>query len=286
MIRHEQYTSLAPKLVKQKLKEFFIEDNISQDITTKSTQAGTKSARANFVAKEDLIFAGKEIINQAFVKECSIENIIDDGTKINKGDLIATLSGPVNVVLQKERVVLNLIQRLSGIASTTFELSQKLKPYKIQLLDTRKTTPGLRAFEKFAVCVGGGTNHRFSLKDAVMIKDNHLIGNSDIQDAARKACSANPGKDIQIEVDTIEQLHIALKTKATSILLDNFKAQDLPEAIKIVRASKQGNQIYIELSGGINKENLESYCVKGVDGISMGALTHNIKSKDISLDLK
>ena len=286
MIRHEQYTSLDPKLVKQKLEEFFIEDNISQDITTKSTQAGTKSVTANFVAKEDLIFAGKEIINQAFVKECSIENIIDDGAKINKGDLIATLTGPVNIVLQKERVVLNLIQRLSGIASTAFELSQKLKPYKIQLLDTRKTTPGLRVFEKFAVCAGGGTNHRFSLKDAVMIKDNHLIGNPDIQDAVRKACGANPGKDIQIEVDTIDQIHVALKTKATSILLDNFKPQDLPEAIQIIRTTTKENQIYIELSGGINKENLESYCVKGVDGISMGALTHNIKSKDISLDLK
>ena len=286
MIRHKQHTSLDPKLVKQKLEEFFIEDNVSQDITTKSTQAGTKSVTANFVAKEDLIFAGKEIINQAFVKECSIENIIDDGAKINKGDLIATLTGPVNIVLQKERVVLNLIQRLSGIASTAFELSQKLKPYKIQLLDTRKTTPGLRVFEKFAVCAGGGTNHRFSLKDAVMIKDNHLIGNPDIQDAARKACGANPGKDIQIEVDTIDQLHVALKTKATSILLDNFNPQDLPEAIQIIRTTTKENQIYIELSGGINKENLESYCVKGVDGISMGALTHNIKSKDISLDLK
>jgi len=286
MIRHKQHTSLDPKLVKQKLEEFFIEDNVSQDITTKSTQAGTKSVTANFVAKEDLIFAGKEIINQAFVKECSIENIIDDGAKINKGDLIATLTGPVNIVLQKERVVLNLIQRLSGIASTAFELSQKLKPYKIQLLDTRKTTPGLRVFEKFAVCAGGGTNHRFSLKDAVMIKDNHLIGNPDIQDAVRKACGANPGKDIQIEVDTIDQIHVALKTKATSILLDNFKPQDLPEAIQIIRTTTKENQIYIELSGGINKENLESYCVKGVDGISMGALTHNIKSKDISLDLK
>ncbi len=286
MIRHKQHTSLDPKLVKQKLEEFFIEDNVSQDITTKSTQPGTKSVTANFVAKEDLIFAGKEIINQAFVKECSIENIIDDGAKINKGDLIATLTGPVNIVLQKERVVLNLIQRLSGIASTAFELSQKLKPYKIQLLDTRKTTPGLRAFEKFAVCAGGGTNHRFSLKDAVMIKDNHLIGNPDIQDAARKACGANPGKDIQIEVDTTDQLHVALKTKATSILLDNFNPQDLPEAIQIIRTTAKENQIYIELSGGINKENLESYCVKGVDGISMGALTHNIKSKDISLDLK
>jgi len=286
MIRHEQHTSLDPKLVEQKLEEFFIEDNISQDITTKSTQSGTKSVTANFVAKEDLVFAGKEIINQAFVKECSIEDIIDDGAKINKGDLIANLTGPVNIMLQKERVVLNLIQRLSGIASRAFELSQKLKPYKIQLLDTRKTTPGLRMFEKFAVCAGGGTNHRFSVKDGVMIKDNHLIGNPNIKDAVTKALSANPDKDIQIEVDTIDQLHVALETKATSILLDNFKPQDLPGAIQIIRASTKENHIYIEVSGGINKDNLDDYCIRGVDGISMGALTHNIKSKDISLDLK
>jgi len=286
MIRHHQHTSLDPKLVQQKLEEFFKEDNINLDITTKATQLTTKTVTSNFIAKEDMVFVGKEIIKQAFIKECSIKSILGDGLQVTEGDIIATLSGPAETMLQKERVVLNLIQRLSGIASTTFGLSQKLKPYKIQLLDTRKTTPGLRAFEKFAVCAGGGTNHRFSLKDAVMIKDNHLIGNPNIKDAVAKAQSLNSDKDIQIEVDTVEQLHVALDTMATSILLDNFKPKNLSEAIEIIRSGRRGNQIYIELSGGINKDNLESYCIKGVDGISMGALTHNIKSKDIGLDFK
>ena len=286
MIRHKQHTSLDPRLVAQKLEDFFIEDNISQDITTRSTQTGTKSVTARFVAKENMIFAGKEIIIQAFFKECSIDSIMSDGAKAKKGEVVASLSGSVDNILRKERVVLNLIQRLSGIASTTNRLFKKLQPYNIQLLDTRKTTPGLRAFEKFAVCVGGGTNHRFSLKDAVMIKDNHLIGNSNIKDAVARALSANPDKDIQIEVDTVEQLHVALDTMATSILLDNFKPKELPAVIDIIRSSSRGNQIYIELSGGINKDNVDSYCIKGVDGISMGALTHNIKSTDISLDLK
>jgi len=286
MIRHYQHNTLDPQLVYRKLQEFFKEDNIDFDVTTISTQVNKQKIACHFTAKEDMVFAGKEIIIQAFIKSCSINNIISDGLKVKKGSTIASLVGPIDTILQKERVVLNLIQRLGGIASTTKKLVEKLEPHNIQLLDTRKTTPGLRVFEKFAVCVGGGTNHRFSLKEAVMIKDNHLIGNPDIKDAVAKALSANPEKDIQIEVDTAEQLRVALETMVTSVLLDNFKPEDLPEAIEFIRSSKRGNQIYIELSGGINKNNIEQYCIAGVNGISMGALTHNIQSKDISLDLK
>ena len=159
-------------------------------------------------------------------------------------------------------------------------------PFCIQLLDTRKTTPGLREFEKFAVSVGGGINHRFSLKEAVMIKDNHLMGSSNLKEAVNNAAKHNPGKDIQVEVDTREQLEEALETHATSILLDNFSPTNLENIVKYIRSHKNGANIYIELSGGINAENIDSYCIEGVNGISMGALTHNIKSKDISLDLK
>lgn len=286
MIRHYQHKTLNPQLVYRKLEEFFKEDNIDFDITTISTQANMQKTVCHFTAKEDMVFAGKEIIIQAFIKNCSIRSIIRDGLKVKKGGVIASLVGPIDTILQKERVVLNLIQRLSGIATTTKKLAEKLEPYNIQLLDTRKTTPGLRVFEKFAVCIGGGTNHRLSLKEAVMIKDNHLIGNPDIKDAVAKALSANPDKDIQIEVDTVKQLQVALETMATSVLLDNFNPKDLPEAIEFIRSSKRGDQIYVELSGGINKNNIEQYCIAGVDGISMGALTHNIQSKDISLDLK
>jgi len=285
MIRHQQITKLNPRLVEKKLQEFFNEDNINEDITTNTMLQEKKAVEAHFVAKEDMVFAGKEIINQGF-KECFIISLKNDGVHFKAGETIAEVSGPTEVILKKERVILNLLQRLSGIATTTNALVKNLKKYNIQLLDTRKTTPGLREFEKFAVSVGGGINHRFSLKEAVMIKDNHLIGSLKLKEVVDNAAKKNPGKDIQVEVDTKTQLEEALETKATSILLDNFSPKNLPQAINKIRSHKNGSNIYIELSGGINSENINDYCIKGVNGISMGALTHNIKSKDISLDLK
>ena len=175
MIRHKQITKLKPEFVEKKLQEFFNEDNINQDITTNTMLQERKAVEAHFVAKEDMVFAGKEIINQGF-KECFIISLKNDGVHFKAGETIAEVSGPTETILKKERVILNLLQRLSGIATTTNMLVKNLEKYNIQLLDTRKTTPGLREFEKFAVSVGGGTNHRFSLKEAVMIKDNHLIG--------------------------------------------------------------------------------------------------------------
>ena len=284
MIRHKQYSKLDPEYVEKKLNEFFKEDNIEKDITTKATQ-NNRPAEAYFIAKEDLIFAGKEIIIQAF-KDCNINQIQEDGHLIKKGEPLAMLSGPINIILQKERVVLNLVQRLSGIASTTRELVKIVGPHNIQLLDTRKTTPGLRVFEKFAVFVGGGTNHRFSLKEAAIIKDNHLVGSPNIKDAVEKTINENPEKDIQVEVDNTDQLQGAISSRATSIMLDNFSPQEIPAIINTIQQSERGQETYIELSGGITKNNLNDYCIDGVHGISMGALTHNIKSKDISLDLK
>jgi len=288
MIRHEQYDVLNPHLVAQKLTEFFLEDNIQDDITTHSTQTDKKSVQAVFLAKENLYFSGKEIILQSF-PNCQIMRIENDGSYIAKGQSIAVLQGKIQTLLSKERVVLNLLQRMSGITSQTKALTHITNPYNIQLLDTRKTTPGLRMFEKFAVCMGGGTNHRYSLKDAIMIKDNHLIGldsNRNILNITNNLRSAYPGLDLELEVDTQEQLEIALESKATAILLDNFKPAQLKELIPYIRSHPKGSNKYIELSGGITAETLLHYCIAGVDGISMGCITHNIKSKDISLDLK
>ena len=285
MTRFKQYTTLDPEFVSNKLADFFAEDNIKNDITTLATQTEKRQVKGVFIAKESLVFAGQEIIKQGF-SDCVIDDIVDDGTWLDQGDIIATMHGDIDKMLQKERVVLNLIQRLSGIASTTKELADITNRHNIELLDTRKTTPGLRLFEKFAVTIGGGTNHRFSLKDAVMIKDNHLIGNLDILQAVSKSKQDNPTKDIQIEVDTKDQLDIVLQSEADSILLDNFKPETLPDIIQRIRSYTRGKNIYIELSGGITADTLANFCIKGVDGISMGALTHNIKSKDISLDIK
>ena len=285
MTRFKQYTDLPPEIVKKKLNEFFAEDCIESDITTSSTQNKGHTVKAFFVAKEPLVFAGKEIINQGF-SDCMVHKIVNDGENLNKGDVISIISGNINIILKKERVVLNIIQRLSGIASTTFKLSQITKKYNIELLDTRKTTPGLRMFEKFAVATGGGVNHRFSLKDAVMIKDNHLIGHPNILTATKRAKALNPNKDVQVEVDTSDQLDIALTSEATSLLLDNFRSEVLPGVLEKIRNHPNGATMYIELSGGITADTLQDFCIEGVNGISMGALTHNIKSKDISLDIK
>ena len=285
MTRFKQYTTLDPQFVAEKLQEFFKEDNIQKDITTLATQTEKRQVKGVFIAKEPLVFAGKEIIQQGFL-DCVIDDIVDDGTWLDQGDIIATMHGDIDTMLQKERVVLNLIQRLSGVASTTKELADITSRHDIELLDTRKTTPGLRLFEKFAVTIGGGINHRFSLQDAVMIKDNHLMGNPDILQAILKSKQDNPAKDIQIEVDTKDQLEIALQSEADSILLDNFKPETLPDIIQMIRSSIRGKNIYIELSGGITADTLANFCIEGVDGISMGALTHNIQSKDISLDIQ
>ena len=285
MIRHKQITALSSSFVSKKLQDFFKEDEIAEDITTNATQKDNKIVEANFVAKERMVFAGKEIIIQGF-QECKLIAIKNDGEEVEKGSIIAKLEGPIDIILKKERVILNLLQRLSGIASTTKKLKNKLEKNSIQLLDTRKTTPGLRQFEKFAVYVGGGTNHRFSLKDAAMIKDNHLIGSPSLSKAVESVAKQNPGKDIEIEVDTKAQLREALETRATSILLDNFLPESLPDTINYIRSHKKGSDVYVELSGGINESNIDQYNIQGVDGISIGALTHNIASKDISLDLK
>ena len=283
---YNQIKEIPVDIIKEKLDLFFQEDQINKDITTNTFVDKNKNITAKFVSEYSGVFCGMNIIENGFSDKVTVQKLIQDGFKIKPETVIANITGPADEILKKERVILNLLQRLSGIATITYTLAKKLKKYNIQLLDTRKTTPGLREFEKFAVSVGGGTNHRFSLKDAVMIKDNHLIGNPNLKDAVDNAAKKNPGKDIQVEVDTKTQLEEALDTKATSLLLDNFSPETLSETIKHIRAHKNGKNIYIELSGGINPENINEYCIKGVNGISMGALTHNIKSKDISLDLK
>jgi len=285
MARHKQHKTLDPEFVATKLEEFFSEDNAQQDITTLSTQKQNQRVEAVFITKEELVFAGREIIRQAFC-DCKIKFLENDGARVKNGSILANLTGPINTILKKERVVLNLLQRLCGITTTTNRIARALKPHGIELLDTRKTTPGLREFEKFAVCIGGGVNHRFSLSDAVMIKDNHLIGNPDIMQTTKEARAKNPDKDIEVEIDTTEQLEDALNSDATSILLDNFSPETLQETLSYIRAHPKGKQVYVELSGGITKDTIANYCIRGVNGISMGVLTHNIKSKDINLELK
>lgn len=284
MTRFRQHKDLPIKYIQQKLKEFFYEDNIDNDLTTQIIFSNEKKTEAVFIAKESLVFAGKAIIEEAFFN-CKIISIAKDGEMVMKGGVIAKISGDIRSILKKERVVLNLIQRLSAIATKVFRLVQITKQEGIELLDTRKTTPGLRLFEKFAVVAGGGTNHRLNLASAIMLKDNHLFHTSSIFKAVELIKNSVRGKDIQVEADTADQINQILESGASSILLDNFKPKELSGIIEKIRKHPKGKHIYIELSGGITEETLDGFCISGVNGISMGALTHNIKSVDISLDI-
>jgi len=285
MTRFRQYKELPIKYIQNKLKEFFNEDDIDNDLTTQLIFSSEKETEAVFIAKENLIFAGNAIIKEAFFN-CKIICIAEDGDMITKGQAIAQIKGDIRSILKKERVVLNLIQRLSAIATKVSKLVQITKHKGIELLDTRKTTPGLRLFEKFAVAVGGGTNHRFNLSSAVMLKDNHLSHTPNILKSVEQLKGLVKGIDFQVEADTVDQVNQILKSGASSILLDNFKPQELSAVVDKIRTHPKGKNIYIELSGGITEQTLESFCILGVDGISMGALTHNVKSVDISLDIK
>ena len=285
MTRFKQHKELPIKYIQNKLKEFFNEDDIDNDLTTQLVFSREKEAEAVFIAKENLVFAGKAIIEEAFFN-CKIISIKNDGDMIAEGQSIAKIKGDIRSILKKERVVLNLIQRLSAIATKVSKLVQITKEKGIELLDTRKTTPGLRLFEKFAVVVGGGTNHRFSLSSSVMLKDNHLSHTSSILKSVKQVKNLVKVKDIQVEADTVDLVNQILQSGASSILLDNFKPKKLSEVVDKIRKHPKGKNIYIELSGGITEQTLESFCVLGVDGISMGALTHNVKNVDISLDIK
>tara|TARA_Y100001980_G_C14462620_1_gene244234 strand:- start:80 stop:937 length:858 start_codon:yes stop_codon:yes gene_type:complete len=285
MTRFRQYKELPVKYIQHKLKEFFNEDDIDNDLTTQLIFSSEKETEAVFIAKENLVFVGNAILKEAFFN-CKIICIAEDGDMITKGQAIAQIKGDIRSILKKERVVLNLIQRLSAIATKVSKLVQITKDKGIELLDTRKTTPGLRLFEKFAVAVGGGTNHRFNLSSAVMLKDNHLSHTPSILKSVEQLKGLVEGKDIQVEADTVDQVNQILKAGANSILLDNFKPKELSEVVDKIRTHPKGKNIYIELSGGITEQTLENFCILGVDGISMGALTHNVKSVDISLDIK
>ena len=285
MTRFRQYKELPIKYIQHKLKEFFNEDDIDNDLTTQLIFSCEKETEAVFIAKENLVFVGNAIIKEAFFN-CNIICIAEDGDMITKGQAIAKIKGDIRSILKKERVVLNLIQRLSAIATKVSKLAQITKEKGIELLDTRKTTPGLRLFEKFAVVVGGGTNHRLNLSSAVMLKDNHLSHTPSILKSIEQVKKIAKGKEIQVEADTVDQINQILKSEASSILLDNFKPKEIRGVIDKIRTHPKGKKIYIELSGGITEQTLKNFCILGVDGISMGALTHNVKNVDISLDIK
>jgi nicotinate-nucleotide pyrophosphorylase (carboxylating) len=264
------------------LEQFFMEDIGDRDVTSDLIFGKHQNGEIVFLAKENGIFCGEEVIRTGFSlldSTSKVEMFTGDGALIESGQKLATVSGNISALLKGERVVLNLIQRMSGIATKTREAVTILNSGHTKICDTRKTTPGLRMFEKYAVACGGGSNHRFGLYDAVMIKDNHIAFAGSITNAVA-AVKEKIGHMVKIEVETEtkEQVIEAVQAGADVIMFDNRHPDEIKEWITLVP-----EHIITEASGGITLDNLTSYRDTGVDYISLGFLTHSVKSLDISV---
>ena len=263
----------------------FAEDIGDGDHTTLCCIPEDAMGKSHLLIKEDGILAGVEVAKRVFARFDStmqVEVFINDGAHVKKGDIAMVVTGKVRSLLQTERLMLNIMQRMSGVATTTHKYVELLKGTKTRVLDTRKTTPGLRMLEKEAVRIGGGTNHRIGLFDMILIKDNHVDFAGGITAAitrAKEYCKAK-GKDLKIEIEVrnFDELQEALDCGLMQrIMLDNFSVEDTKRAVEIIAGRYE-----VESSGGITKETLRSYAECGVDFISVGALTHSVKSLDLS----
>ena len=286
MLSYEQIKRLKPAYVKKKVIEFLKEDIPNKDITSQYTINNDNNATAHIIAGDKFIFAGEQIIPHCFPKDCTIQLKTIDGAAMLKGGLIGTIRGPTRVLLKRERVMLNLIQRLSGIATLTSLFVNKAKPFKVKILDTRKTTPGLRLFEKYAVKTGGGWNHRLNLSTGILIKDNHIQAAGGVSQAIQNIKKQKQKSIIELEVDNLTQTKEGLINNVDGFLLDNMNPKTIKEAVNVIRNHRNGKNIFIEASGGITLANLSKYLNTGIDAISTGAITHSPKNSDIQIEIK
>jgi nicotinate-nucleotide pyrophosphorylase (carboxylating) len=274
--------------VKRFISQAIAEDLSQGDITTEALIPKTQRGKASIIAKADGIIAGIEIAKQVFLKvdpELKLAILIEDGTEVKPEDIVAKIEGRIASILKAERVSLNLLQRLSGIASETSQYVRAVKGLPVQITDTRKTTPGLRTLEKYAVRVGGGKNHRMHLGDGILIKDNHLAalrhqGLSITEIVTKARQKAPPKLKIEIEVKTPQEAAEAAEAGADIIMLDNMGLEDMRQAVQLIKG-----RALIEASGGITLNRVRAVAETGVDLISIGALTHSVKALDISLEL-
>ena len=253
------------------------------DITSHSTIAPDDVSVADFTARKSGVLAGVEMAI-AVLREVGLTEITAlkaDGDQISKGEVILTVKGNTRAILLAERTALNFLGRLSGISTLTSEWVRAVSGTQCLVRDTRKTTPGYRLLEKYAVRMGGGTNHRMSLSDAALIKDNHIAAAGGVTEAFSAVRSAYPEAPIEIEVDTLDQLREVLPLKPDLVLLDNMTPAECKQAVEIVNGATQ-----LEASGGISLENARAYAESGVDFIAIGALTHSAQVLDIGLDLR
>lgn len=284
MLLYKQINKLDPKQVSKKLELFLKEDIPAGDATTDNVVlADTKEVFA-ITSREPMVFCGNPIIENIFSNRVKIKKMVKDGQKLLSGETIAILSGSNSEILTKERLLLNMIQRMSGVSSLTSKYVEKLNNNQIKVLDTRKTTPGLRIFEKYAVFCGGGSNHRLNLSCGIMVKDNHI--NKITDEVINKLTKLSPQIPIQFEIDHPKQIDLQNTSLVDAYLLDNMTPNKIKKCIEKINLLKsKDKKIFIEVSGGITLKNISKYNLKGVNGISIGALTHQSTNVDIGLDL-
>ena len=268
----------ADQLIRMALQE----DITSEDVSTNAVMPTATKGTVDLIAKEDGVIAGLDIYARVFTildEKTEIDFHCKDGDEVKKGDLMATVTGDIRVLLSGERVALNYLQRMSGIATYTRQVAKLLEGSNVTLLDTRKTTPNCRVFEKYAVRVGGGCNHRYNLSDGVLLKDNHIGAAGSVTKAVQMAKAYAPFvRKIEIEVETLDQVKEAVEAGADIIMLDNMTPEVMKQAVELIDGRAQ-----TECSGNITKENIQKSREIGVDFVSSGALTHSAPILDISM---
>ncbi|MBP5326100.1 MAG: carboxylating nicotinate-nucleotide diphosphorylase [Pseudobutyrivibrio sp.] len=268
----------ADELIRMALKE----DISSEDVSTNSVMPGDQAGEVDLICKEDGIICGMDVYERVFKildENTIVEKYVNDGDAVKKGELMAKVKGDIRVLLSGERVALNYLQRMSGIATYTNQVASLLKGSKTVLLDTRKTTPNMRIFEKYAVKCGGGQNHRYNLSDGILLKDNHIGAAGSITKAIEMAKAYAPFvRKIEIETETLDQVEEAVEAGADIIMLDNMDVETMKKAVEIIDGRAK-----TECSGNVTKENIKNIIDSGVDYVSSGALTHSAPILDISM---
>lgn len=268
----------ADRLIEMALQE----DITSEDITTNSVMKEYKKGVVQLICKQDGVICGLYVFARAFTlldENTQVCFYAEDGDRVKKGQLVAEVTGDIRVLLSGERVALNYLQRMSGIATYTAEVAALLKGSKTKLLDTRKTTPNMRVFEKYAVKVGGGNNHRYNLSDGILLKDNHIGAAGGVKQAVALAKQYAPFvRKIEVEVENLEMCREALEAGADIIMLDNMTVAEMKEAVEMI-----GGRAQTECSGNVTRENIANIIETGVDFVSSGALTHSAPILDLSL---
>ena len=284
-LQFSRLTNLDGHYVREKIESFLQEDDSEGDITTNYSVDTSMKMEAILIAEEECVVAGSSILPHCFPKDIIIQSFIRDGGIGKANEVLAKICGSARTILKRERVVLNLLQRLCGIATKTRQYVKRTQNYNFKVLDTRKMTPGLRMFEKFAVAVGGGFNHRLDLSTAVLIKDNHIISAGGLEPAVKNIQDSNPEIPIELEVDTLRQLEQGLDMNVDGFLLDNMSPDLVKKSLKIVNEHPNGTDVFVEASGGIQLETIGAYAETGVHAASIGSLTTKVQNIDLKLEM-